>query len=376
MSMKDAPIQRKLMAMLLLTSGAVMLFTCAAFFAYEFVTFRTETVQRLSTLGRVVASNSTAALVFKDQVDAEEILLALYAEPNIVAAGLYDIKGNLFSTYPANLAAEELPSKPGPLEFNYEDGFLSGFQPVIQGDNEVGTLYLKSDMSAIYDSLRMYLLIVFLIMAASFIVAFSLSRNLQKQISIPILSLAETATAISKRKDYTVRAQKTSNDELGLLTEAFNHMLSQIDEQNQGLRESEERFRLMVANVQEYAIIMLDNIGNVVTWNAGAEKMLGHSDKDIVGENYSRFFISADIDSGEPAYKIKMATNFGRVEYEGWRLRRDGTKFRANVVLTALWKDSGHLRGFCEVTRDITEKKLTEDEAQRLKRESASQLKN
>ncbi|HEX2896961.1 MAG TPA: PAS domain S-box protein [candidate division Zixibacteria bacterium] len=376
MSLKDAPIQKKLMAMLLLTSGAVMLFACAAFFAYEFVTFRTETVQRLSTLGRVIASNSTAALVFKDKDDAREILAALYAEPHIVAAGLYDKDGNLFSTYPANLSDDELPAKPGPSEFNFEDGHLSGFQPVIQNDTEVGTLYLKSDMSAVYESLRVYLLLIFLVMTASFIVAFALSRRLQKQISTPILSLAETATAISKRKDYTVRAVKTSNDELGLLTEAFNHMLSQIHEQNQGLRDSEERFRLMVANVQEYAIIMLDQTGNVITWNAGAKKLLGHSDKEIVGANFSRFFTAEDIDSGEPEYKIKMATNFGRVEYEGWRLRKDGSKFRANVVLTALWKDSGHLRGFCEVTRDITERKQTEDEMRRLKKEVDPQFKS
>ncbi len=376
MSLKDAPIQRKLMAMLLITSGAVMLFACAAFFAYEFVTYRTETVQRLSTLGRVIASNSTAALVFKDQADAEEILSALYAEPHIVAAGLYDKHGDLFSTYPANLSADELPLKPGLSGFKYEEGHLAGFQPVIQSGSEVGMLYLKSDMSAVYESLRVYLLLVVLVMAASLIVAFVLSKRLQKQISTPILSLAETATAISKRKDYTVRAVKTSNDELGLLTEAFNHMLSQIHEQNQGLQESEERFRLMVANVQEYAIIMLDQTGNVVTWNAGAKKMLGHSDKEIVGDNFSRFFASEDIGTNEPEYKIKMATNFGRVEFEGWRVRKDGSKFRANVVLTALWKDSGHLRGFCEVTRDITERKQTEDELRRLKKEADQQLKS
>src|SRR5882724_3416722 len=101
MSFKDTPIQRKLMTMLLLTSGAVLLLTCAAFFAYEFLTFRQAMVRQLSTLAEVIAANSTAALAFENPDDAKEILSSLKAERHIVSAALYDKDGKLFSKYPA-----------------------------------------------------------------------------------------------------------------------------------------------------------------------------------------------------------------------------------------------------------------------------------
>src|SRR5258706_7944571 len=112
MSFKDTPIQRKLMTMLLLTSGAVLLLTCAVFFAYEFLTFRQAMVRQLSTLGEIIADNSTASLAFDNQDDAREILAALKAERHIVAACLYDKQGALFSQYPEGLLADAFPVAP------------------------------------------------------------------------------------------------------------------------------------------------------------------------------------------------------------------------------------------------------------------------
>src|SRR6058998_3929795 len=111
MPFKGTPIKRKLTALFLLTSGAVLLLTCAAYFAYEYLTFRQTTLGQLSTLGQVLAANSTAAVAFGNERDAGEILAALRAEPHIVAAGLYDRDGKLLSRYPANLPvnANSLP---------------------------------------------------------------------------------------------------------------------------------------------------------------------------------------------------------------------------------------------------------------------------
>src|SRR6059036_1951305 len=103
MLLRDRPIRRKLMTIILLTSGTVLLLTCAAFFAYEFLTFRRATVRQLSTLGEIIAANSTAALAFDNQDDAKEVLAALKAERHIVAASLYDKNGTLFSKYPETL---------------------------------------------------------------------------------------------------------------------------------------------------------------------------------------------------------------------------------------------------------------------------------
>lgn len=229
MSLKDTPIRRKLMIMILLTSGVVLLLTCAAFIAYELLSFRQTMVRNVSTLGEIIAANSTAALAFANQDDATEVLAALKAERHIVAASLYDTNGELFAKYPAGLPADAFPATPARDAYRFEHSHLVGVQPVVQGNNKrLGTLYLKSDLGAMYERLRLYSGIVASVLAVSFLVAYLLSRVLQQQISQPILALAETAKAVSDRRDYSVRAKRLGKDELGLLTDAFNHMLGQI----------------------------------------------------------------------------------------------------------------------------------------------------
>src|SRR6266850_3943249 len=239
MLLKDRPIKQKLTAIILLTCGVVVALTCAAFFAYEFLTFRQAMTQNLATLGKVIAANSTAALAFENQEDAREILAALKAERHIVAVGLYDKEGKLFSRYPGNLPANAFPSSPEKDGYRFEHSHLAAFQPVVQGSKRMGTLYLKSDLGAMYERFRLYGGIVGLVIGASLLVAYTLSKQLQKQISGPILDLAETAKAISERGDYSVRATRLGQDEMGLLTDAFNQMLTQIHEQTGALSQRE-----------------------------------------------------------------------------------------------------------------------------------------
>src|SRR5258708_21509961 len=113
MPLKNTPIRRKLMGIILLTSSVVLVVTCAAFFANEFLTFRQTTVRHLSTLGEIIAANSTAALAFENRDDASEVLTALQAERHIVAAALYDSEGRVFAKYPLKLAVAALPVAPG-----------------------------------------------------------------------------------------------------------------------------------------------------------------------------------------------------------------------------------------------------------------------
>jgi signal transduction histidine kinase/HAMP domain-containing protein len=237
MLLKDISIQRKLMAVNLLTSGAVLLLACVAFFAYEFHTFRQTTVRQLSTLGEIIATNSTAALAFDDPQAANEILAALNAEQHIVMATLYDTAGNLFAQYPEAFATDTLLSRAESEAYQYKETFLEGYQPVVQGNKRLGTLYLKSDLKAIEERFRLYGVIMLVVIAVASFLAYLLSNILQKGISKPILALAKTARAISERHDYSVRVSKTGKDELGMLTDAFNHMLRQIQEQNQTLND-------------------------------------------------------------------------------------------------------------------------------------------
>lgn len=237
MLFRDMPIRKKMMRIIFLISGVVLLVTCITFFIYEFYAFRKTTLEKLSTIGKIIAANSTAALAFDNAEDATEILSALQTEPHIVAAGLYDEDGNLFSKYLSATTFIAFPVKPGEEGYYFVPSHLEGFQPVMVGKRKLGTLYLRSDLGAMYERLKLYGGIVALVIVLSFILAYMLSRVLQKSISKPILRLAETARMISDQKDFSVRAVKTGHDELGTLTDAFNNMLVQIQDQNQALNE-------------------------------------------------------------------------------------------------------------------------------------------
>ncbi|MBC3787912.1 ATP-binding protein [Spirosoma utsteinense] len=244
---KGVPIQRQLMRAMLLTSGLALGLTCTAFFIYEYVTFRQTLKSQLMTLAEIIAANSTAALAFDSAVDAEETLVALRTNRHIVAACLYDKKGKLFAHYPEAMSARQFPSGPGAHAYAFKNGYLEGFQPVVQGRTQLGSLYLKSDMGAMYERFIRYSLIVGLVIGISLWFVFLLSRRFQRTISQPILALAQTATLVSQEHTYTVRATKYQEDEVGLLTDAFNQMLSQIEGQNTEIRlwthQLEERIR-------------------------------------------------------------------------------------------------------------------------------------
>jgi PAS domain S-box-containing protein len=125
------------------------------------------------------------------------------------------------------------------------------------------------------------------------------------------------------------------------------------------LEQSEERFRLLVSGVQDYAIFMLSPQGHVISWNKGAENIKGYRADEIIGEHFSRFYPSEAIAEGKPEWELQTAIEQGRMEDEGWRIRKDGQQFWANVVITALFDKNGYLKGFAKITRDMTERQRT-----------------
>ena len=137
------------------------------------------------------------------------------------------------------------------------------------------------------------------------------------------------------------------------------------------LRQSDERFRLMVESVRDYAIFMLDPAGNIATWNLGAQLNKGYTTEEILGQHFSVFYTPEDIARDWPARELELALRDGRFEDEGWRVRKDGSRFWANVVITALHDSDGGHRGFAKVTRDLTQQRridALEDEGRQLTR--------
>lgn len=133
------------------------------------------------------------------------------------------------------------------------------------------------------------------------------------------------------------------------------------------LRESEERFRFFLQGVQEYAIFQLDPQGHVVSWNSGAERLKGYRAKEILGRHFSAFYLPEDSESGKPERILEEAAARGQTEDEGWRVRKDGSRFWANVVVTALRNSEGKLRGFAKITRDLTQRHGREESLARAK---------
>jgi len=131
--------------------------------------------------------------------------------------------------------------------------------------------------------------------------------------------------------------------------------------QDKTLPETEERFRLLIECVKDYAIFMLDPSGHVITWNLGAQRLKGYRAEEIVGKHFSCFYPPEEVANGKPEHDLKIAAAEDRMEHEGWHVRKDGSRFWASAVITALRDQTGSLRGFGKVTHDITEHKLAEE---------------
>ena len=177
--------------------------------------------------------------------------------------------------------------------------------------------------------------------------------------------------AVTGERERAIAALRQSNEQLALRVVERTQQLDQANQalraelaaqarQEEALRQSEERFRLLVDGVKDYAIFRLDHEGNVASWNAGAQAIKGYAATDIVGKHFSTFYTPEDIARKWPWHELDVARVEGRFEDEGWRVRKDGTRFWANVIITALFDSEHRLRGFAKVTRDLTARKHIE----------------
>jgi len=214
MAFQDLPIKRKVIGVIMLTSIIVLLLTAAVFMIYDLITYKQSLRRDLITTARITANASTAALTFRYEQNAEEAIGALKADPNVMAAALYDARGNIFVRYPSNLPLSELPLKPGNFGIRSGKATMEIFEPVAERDKgAVGMLYIRSSLAPLHQRLRLYAGMSFLVLCGSLFIALIISSNLQKRITQPILALAEAAKVISERRDYSIRAKKMGGDE-------------------------------------------------------------------------------------------------------------------------------------------------------------------
>jgi len=242
---RGAPLRRRLSSISLVTTGAALLLTTVLFLAGEVLAARNSSLEELRILSEAIASNSSAALAFDNPDDARTVLAAFRSDPRIVAAALYREDGHLFVSYPARIPAGALPILAGVAGYHVDGPALIGVAAVREGARQLGTLYVRSDLSAVYDRLAGYGAAAAVVIAFALLAAWLVSRRLQAQLSSPILELASTARLVSDRRDYAVRARPVGINELDDLTHAFNHMLTQTEQYEQRLRTQVNRLALL-----------------------------------------------------------------------------------------------------------------------------------
>ena len=240
--LRHASIKVKLTFVTMVISSVALLLVSLAYATYDMIAFRQTMTRNLSTLAQIIGTNSTAALVFDDSAAAGEILIALEAEPHIVASVLYGPDGRLLAHYLRDdLPGEFTPPQVEGDSHRFEAGHLVLFRQIRRDGETIGTIYLQADLHEVSARLLRTIGLGIIAIVAASCVGFFLSSKLQHVISGPILHLARTARLISEKRDYTVRADKYSEDEVGLLTEDFNDMLSRIAEQDVAVRAAKER---------------------------------------------------------------------------------------------------------------------------------------
>ena len=176
-----------------------------------------------------------------------------------------------------------------------------------------------------------------------------------------VLAIARDVTARKAAEQAVLRLNKDLENRVEERTSQLEASLAQLQSNQEKLRHSEEHFRLLVEGVRDYAIFMLGPDGHIVSWNEGAERIQGYKASEVVGEHFSLFYAEDDVDGGLPGEALRVAAIEGRFQEEGQRVRKDGSHFQADVVITALRDEASELRGFSQVTRDITARKEAEE---------------
>jgi PAS domain S-box-containing protein len=244
---QKASLKQKQMLIIMLTTGVALLLACAAITAYEVITFRKSMVRNVSSLAEIVGDNTSAALDFNDPRNAEETLAALESDPHIVGGCIYNREGQVFVKYVR--PDKKVSFTPPPFQSNatfFADHHLNLFRPILSNGEMIGVIYLKSDLESLYSRLYQYAAIVGAVFLLTLCVAFALSNRLQRLISQPILHLVQTTRTVATEKNYSIRAVKSSQDELGVLIDGFNEMLSQIQERDMALQSARDNLELRV----------------------------------------------------------------------------------------------------------------------------------
>jgi two-component system cell cycle sensor histidine kinase/response regulator CckA len=377
---KNLSIRRKQMFIIMLTTSISLLLACAIFAFYEITTFKATMVLDLATLAKIIGNNTAASLDFDDPKSAEQTLSALKAQPSIMGACVFSKDGKVFAHYDrqSDKIIFAARSKVEAENFSFGEKTLTIFEPINSEGEVVGTVYLASDMRALHERLMKFATITSAIFVLALFVAFLLSARLQRLISGPILQLAQIAKLVALEKNYSVRATKRSNDELGQLVDGFNEMLAQIQSRDADLQVAREQLeRRVEARTHELAyerdllrtlldsspdqIYFKDQQSRFIKASQAQAKNFGLKSADeMVGKTDFDFFTD---EHARPAYEDEQEIIrtgrplIGKIEKEFWK---DGRESWALTNKMPLRNQADEIVGTFGISKNVTDLKQAE----------------
>ena len=284
MRFSELTLPRKLILTMMATSSVALLVACIFFLSYDVITLRRSESNHLHGLADITGANVAAALTYDDPRSANLVLDALQSEGHIVAARIYDRRGEAFASYRRPLFPQvPLPDRSPAIGSDVRQGQISECAAIVLDGEAIGTVYLVSDSEEIQEHTRRFVVFALILMAVSLAVAFLAAILLRRLISKPILDLVRTTNQISREKNFGVRAPKHAADELGLLVDSFNEMLGAIEFAESALRAAHAESELFIGSVPSI-LIGTDNFGNVTRWNRAAAGAFGLSAEAVLGK--------------------------------------------------------------------------------------------
>lgn len=228
-SFRSLPLKRKLTLVVLLTSGAALFLACGAFVFNDLMAIRHHMVDEIKSEAETVAQRSIRRLDAQDRKSLEELLGTMRDDLDIVCAAVYGSDGKVWASYVrAEAERHRIPANPQPDVYQFEDGQLWVFRQITNGGRLLGTVYLRSDLSGLNSLALRHLATVAMVLMAALLLSLLLSSRLQRLVSDPFLQLTQVAHVVTQQKDFSVRAPKSTDDEVGQLIDAFTKCLSKF----------------------------------------------------------------------------------------------------------------------------------------------------